>query len=198
MKKLITLGLLTIFCLSYNAQEFNKKGLLAAKGTLAIGSMTSQDLLSSYISANAEFYPHNNASFRGGFYFFLDDEGEGMHFKQNSSLFTEYFYHFNSKSHLDPYIGFGPGLSITQLEPIASTVEPYASSTYKRSLSPVASATIGLNYYATHWSHLFIEAKYVNGRHMSDLPGVSLSEIRFAFGFGFNLFTQKTKAPTSS
>ncbi len=199
MKKLVFILLaFPILLVAQKSEQFVGKGLLSAKGTLALGQMTAFDETNMYVSANSEYFVEDNVSFRGGFYFFLgaDHSNSKNIFAQNSTLFWGYSYHFKTNNHLDPYVGFLPGLSLTQLKaPDNKTKEPYPYnvSTYPMTVSPVASANIGINYYATRFTHLFVEATYVDGVHLSDISGVSLSEFRVAFGFGFNVWTIKKK-----
>jgi hypothetical protein len=195
MKKIvITLTLvIPLITLAQDTEGIVKKGLLACKGTLAIGIPTDYEGTNMYVSGNLQYYIEDNISYRGELWFFLGTDSEEQLFNQNSTLFTNFNYHITTKNNIDPYIGIGPGLSWTQLkEPDIALLDVtnYPISSYKSSLSPVASATIGINYY-TKWTHLFIEAKYVQGIHTSDIPAVSLNELRIAFGFGFNMWVKK-------
>ena len=199
MKGYIILTAVLLFSFIGISQEtgrFIAKGLCSGKGTLAIGSPTAYNGTNMYISGNLEYYLEENISFRGGIWMFLGTSGAEDVFAKNSTLFTGFYYHFKTKNNIDPYIGLEPGISWTQLrEPDNATFQPYPYniSTYPQSISPVASLAVGVNYYATNWVHLFIEAKYVHGLHTSDIPSVSLNEFRFAFGFGFNMWTNKKK-----
>ena len=199
MKKLIIIILfLPMISSAQDSARFIRKGLFIGKGTLAIGKPTSFSGTNMYVSGNLEYYSEDNVSFRGGLYVFLGASRPNSPtvLAQNSTVFFGYNYHFKTKNHFDPYLGFEPGLSLTQLkEPDspANATYPYNVSKYLMSLSPVASATLGINYFASKYTHLFIEATYVNGVHVSDIPAVSLSELRIAFGFGFNIFVLKKK-----
>lgn len=197
MKKIIIIILLLPFIAS--AQDNNRvirKGLLGGKGTLAFGIPTDYKGSNMYVSGNIQYYVEDNISYRGEVWFFLDSDGDKNLFRQNSTLFTNFNYHIKTKNNIDPYIGIGPGFSWTQLkEPesillIADNNTPIPS--YSATISPVASLTVGVNYY-TKFAHLFIEAKYVQGVHLSDISGASLNEIRIAFGFGWNFNTIKKK-----
>ncbi|NVO20702.1 MAG: hypothetical protein HXX13_13455 [Bacteroidetes bacterium] len=197
MKKIIVLILLfPLISAAQDSKRFVQKGLLAGKGTLAAGKMTTYKATNMYVSGNLEYYLEDNISFRGGIYFFLGTSGAAHPFANNSSLFTGFFYHFNTHNFFDPYIGLEPGVSWTQLkkpDDPGSESYPYNKSSYPQSASPIASVTGGVNCYATNWTHLFIEAKYVHGVQVSDIPATFLDEIRFAFGFGFNINTIKKK-----
>ena len=197
MKRLVILILfLPIITMAQNDNGFVAKGLLSAKGTLAVGFPTAYKGTNMYISCNAEYYLEDNISFRGGLYIFLGTSGAEAVLKQNSTLFTGFYYHIKTKNHIDPYLGLEPGISWTQLkhpDNITDEFDVRAMSAYKSSASPVASIATGINFYATKWVHIFIEGKYQYGVHVSDLPAVSLSEFKLAFGFGFNLWAMKKK-----
>lgn len=197
MRKIIVTLILTLPLISF-AQESDRvirKGLTAGKGTLAMGMPTDYEGTNMYVSGNLQYYVDDNISYRGELWFFLGSDGEKNLFKQNSTLFTNFNYHIKTKNNIDPYIGIGPGFSWTQLkEPdnLAIVDNQFATSSYEATISPVASLTAGVNYY-TKWAHLFIEAKYVHGIHLSDTTPVSLNELRIAFGFGWNINLIKKK-----
>ncbi len=178
--------------------RFIGKGLFSGKGTLAVGKPTSFNATNMYVSGNLEYYCENNVSFRGGLYVFLGASRpkSPLVLAKNSTIFFGYNYHFKTNNHLDPYLGFEPGASWTQLKAPdnqSTAPYPYNISKYPQSLSPIASVTLGINYYASKYTHLFIEVTYIDGVHVSDIPAVSLSEIRIAFGFGFNIWVLKKK-----
>ncbi len=188
--------LLPFFVIAQDTGRFVAKGLFVGKGTLAIGYPTANNGTNTYISGNLQYYLEDNISFRGGLWIFLGTSGAEDVFAKNSTLFTGFYYHFKTKNNLDPYLGIEPGISWTQLKkPDDLSNKPYAYhiSTYPQSASPVASVAVGMNYYAANWAHLFIEARYVHGVHVSDLPAVSLNEVKIAFGFGFNIWAMKTE-----
>jgi hypothetical protein len=180
-----------IFSVGQDADRVIRKGLLACKGTLAIGAPMDYSGTNMYISGNLQYYTEDNTSYRGEIWVFLGTDGDKKLFKHNHTLFTNFNYHFSTQNNLDPYIGIGPGVSWTELkepEDLTLADEKYTISNYPRSVSPIATLTIGLNYY-TKFAHLFVEAKYVQGIHLSDISPVSLNELRIAFGFGFTINT---------
>ena len=197
MKKTIIISLIILPFLVFS-QETNRvirKGLAAGKGTLAMGMPVNYEGTNMYVSGNLQYYVEENISYRGEIWFFLASAGEKNLFKQNSTLFTNFNYHVKTKNNIDPYIGIGPGFSWTQLkEPdnLLLVDNEHQISDYNSNVNPVASLTAGINYY-TKWAHLFIEAKYVHGIHLSDITPVSLNEIRIAFGFGWNINLIKKK-----
>ena len=191
MKRIILLfTLLPFITLAQDNERVIRKGLLGGKGTLALGTPTDYEGTNMYVSGNIQYYVQENISYRGEIWFFLGSDGDKNLFKQNSTLFTNFNYHIKTKNNIDPYIGIGPGFSWTQLKEPQSILlvadNNTALSSYSATISPVASITAGINYY-TKWAHLFIEAKYVHGIHLSDVSAVSLNELRIAFGFGWNI-----------
>ncbi len=199
MKKLVTVILLfPLVAIAQDSARFVGKGLICGKGTLAAGIPFGYNETNMYVSGNLEYYCDNNSSYRGGVYIFLGASRpkSDVILTQNSTVFFGYNYHFKTYNHFDPYLGFQPGISWTQLKAPDNllTANPqFSISKYPSSVSPVASVTLGINYYASKFTHLFIEATYVDGVHVSDISAVSLSELRIAFGFGFNLWLIKGK-----
>jgi len=179
------------------SNQFIDKGLLSMKGTLAVGLPSAYAGTNMYISGNLEYYLQKNISFRSGLWVFLGTSGADNVFKQNSTLFTGFYFHPKTNNHLDPYIGLEPGFSWTQLKAPDTDentiIDPTQISNYPSAASPVVSGTIGINYYASNFAHLFIEAKYMAGTHVSDIESFSLNELRIAFGFGFNIWAIKKK-----
>lgn len=178
-----------------NFNQFIDRGLFSMKGTLAVGFPSAYEGTNMYVSGNMEYYLQKNVSFRGGLYAFLGTSGADDVFKQNSTLFTGFYFHPRTNNHLDPYIGLEPGISWTQLKALetdeTAILKPTQISNYPSAASPIISGTIGINYYASNFAHLFIEAKYIAGNHVSDVESVSLNELRIAFGFGFNFWAVK-------
>jgi hypothetical protein len=178
-----------------SSNQFVDRGLFTMKGTLAVGFPSAYTGTNMYVSGNMEYYLEKMISFRGGLYLFLGTSGADDVFKQNSTLFTGFYFHPKTNNHLDPYIGLEPGISWTQLNPPTTdettVLNPTQISNYPNAASPIISGTIGINYFASNFTHLFIEAKYIAGTHQSDVESVSLNEFRIAFGFGFNLWAIK-------
>jgi hypothetical protein len=77
--------------------------------------------------------------------------------------------------------------------------EPAQKKYYNGSISPLATAGLGFNYYFQRFAHLFLETRYVYGQHLSNAPSpISLQEVRITFGLGFNLFIIKEKKESRS
>jgi hypothetical protein len=204
MKAKFLFSLSILFCGGLHAQDDTKqqfihRGIIRAMATISSGSMFQQKATNIYAHADLEYYIADNVSLRGDGFYFVSTMGDYQPFKMNHSLFSGASYHFKTKSHLDPYLGFAPGISFTQIQyyptifcdPIACSpiIEPDAK------VDPLASAVLGFNLYFQKIFHLFIESRYVYGRHFSNAAPQSLSELRFSFGLGWNLsLIKKDKA----
>ena len=186
MKKLIVIIFLSIGVIFAQAQDDNKqfihKGILRATGIISPGMMLKENISTISLHGNLEYYIENNISMRGDIFYFLkakDNNGNNP-FNFNHSLFTGASYHFKTKNHFDPYFAFQPGIA-------------YANNNSTTQISPLVSSVLGFNYYFERWFHLFIEGRYINGKNISEAGVISLSELRFSFGLGFNLSVIKAK-----
>ncbi len=104
-------------------------------------------------------------------------------------------FHIPTNSHFDPYVIVQPGIAYTSsYQNIRLNDEVPTKVSYRGVLTPLATAGIGVNYYFQRFAHLFVEGRYVYGKHLSTAPQpISLEEIRITFGLGFNLFIMKEK-----
>lgn len=180
-------------------QQFIHRGIIRAMATISSGSMLSQSVTNIYAHADLEYYIADNVSLRGDGFYFVSTMGDYQPFKMNHSLFSGASYHFKTKSHLDPYLGFAPGISMTQFqfyEPEFCDPGPCIPRIKDDPrIDPLASGVLGSNLYFQKIFHLFIETRYVYGRHFSSEGPQSLSELRFSFGLGWNLnLIKKDKA----
>jgi hypothetical protein len=67
-------------------------------------------------------------------------------------------------------------------------------STGASSVNPLISTAFGFNFYFQRWFHLFGEVRYISGKHLSDATTpLSLNELRFSFGLGWNINLIKKK-----
>jgi hypothetical protein len=191
-RKITYTFLILIFSFAAKAQpekqQFVHSGIL--RTTLTISPATSGSI---YLQGNVEYYLHPSLSVRGdGFY----GVKYGQDFlTQNHSIFSGASYHFTTKGNFDPYFFFQPGVAITQKE-FQSCINVYPTSPEcvdsKIITNPLTSIGSGFNYYFQKWAHLFGELRYVYGKHIpSTPPAISLSELRFSFGLGFNFNFKK-------
>jgi hypothetical protein len=198
-QQLLLLVLLHISFFSFSqtdSSRFVDKGLLRAQGGFGSGTFISGgDGINTYLHGDLEYYLSPNVSVRSESYYFLSTYQGTEIFSKNHSNFAGIMYHFNTKGHLNPYIGFQPGITYSQLKkPDIMTFAPEeVNSTYLATFNPLMGFSAGINYYAPRFFHLFMHLKYVTGKHLSDRPAVSLNELKVTFGLGWNLWIPKEK-----
>lgn len=205
LKKII---ILAFICFSFEVKSQEISGQYIHKhlvrSTLAIvpGYMFKDNLSNVYINGNVEYYLDNVISFRGDGNYMMGSTGfseDSIGLKNNHSLMLGPVFHFQTKGHFDPYVIAQPGLAYT-----SSYRQTYVGGfidedskiivNYKERISPVGTVGLGFNYYFQRFAHLFAETRYVYGTHVSNAPSpISLQELRFTFGLGFNLFIIKEK-----
>lgn len=202
MKKIISVFCLLIFVVVTQAQDekgpYIRKGLIRGQATISPGTMLRKSVSTISIHGCLEYHIANNISVRGDSYYFIQGkDGAGVNpFEFNHSIFSGMSYHFKTKSHFDPYLGFEPGISITKLRSYSALIECFTTPCPgdinfhdNTAVNPLLSSVLGFNFYFERWFHLFGEARYIGGKHISnsDFYPISLSELRFSFGLGFNL-----------
>jgi hypothetical protein len=197
MKTILFCCLFLTTCCSSFAQEerspYIRKGLLRAQATIAPGILLKENASTISLHGNLEYYVADNVSFRGDSYYFLqakfDNNINPLRF--NHSIFSGASYHFKTKNHFDPYLAIEPGISFFEkiTNPIPDGAQSLVAPIYgNRAINPLVSSALGFNFYFERWFHLFGEARYIYGNHLSDaVDPMSLSELRFSFGLGFNL-----------
>jgi len=175
---------------------FVDEGLLRADGAFSIGIMPRYSGKNIYLNGSLEYYVDAHFSIRSDSYYLL--QGNGV-FDKNHSLFTGGVYHFETNSRFDPYLGLQPGISYSQPIPInyhnielgGNDTVTSSQSTPDGRYNPAIAMSIGFNYYASKFFHLFIHLKYTYARHISDVPPLPLDEFKIAFGLGWNLRVKK-------
>ena len=174
-----------------DSARYVHKHLLRAQATISPGMLLESKARNIYIHGNLEYYADETISLRGDGYYFVSSFGNTNHFLMHHSLFSGASYHIKTKNHFDPYIGIQPGISITQAfyntcpDGAMCFAPPRLQDSY--SFNPLISGVIGFNYYAQQVFHIFGEARYVHGTHLSELGPLSLDEVRLSFGLGFNI-----------
>ena len=197
MKKTISVIILLIGVIVSQAQEtkerYIRKGLLRAMGTISPGIMLKENASTISLHGNLEYYVADNISLRGDSYYFLkakDNNGNNP-FDFNHSTFSGASYHFKTKNHFDPYFALEPGIAITKGSPIFLNDVNISGGT---AANPLMSTVIGFNFYFQKFFHLFMETRYIQGKHLSDATTpLSLCELRFSFGLGLNINVLKKK-----
>lgn len=189
MKNLmITIALiLPILAMGQNdSKEYPYRGIIRASSSFATGNMPQANLKNVYISGDLEYYINGNISVRSESFLFLNSlDNPTSPLLQNHQLFSGAAYHFRPDKPLDLYVGFQPGIAYSQTSLVQ--LEPTDPSMSDATLNPLISGMAGMNYYATKLFHLFINTRYVSGKHLSNAPTpLSLNEFRVTFGLGIN------------
>ncbi len=207
MKKIILIlgyvcSLSVVFAQQENTQ-FIHKHLVRADASIVAGYLFKENINNVHINGSAEYYLDNKISIRGSASYLLGSSGftkDSMGLKDFHSIYLGMVYHFTTKGHFDPYLILQPGLAYTSSYQVHNWVpvqlkdEQISHTYYPGTLSPLATAGVGFNYYFQRFAHLFVETRYVYGRHLSQAPSpISLQELRVTFGLGFNLFIIKDK-----
>ncbi|MBK8927177.1 MAG: hypothetical protein IPM74_14990 [Crocinitomicaceae bacterium] len=121
--------------------------------------------------------------FRGEAFYFLNQFGERPRFSMNHQIYTGAFYHFTEGA-FQPYVGFQPGIAISQSSEYGALNEETNELNYKITANPVGSIGGGFDFYGQKWFYLFAETRYIFGKHKSDTYPVYLDEWRCSFGLG--------------
>lgn len=178
------LVIVLVFCgmnlFSQTSDLVVKEGLLRFQGTIGMGKSTDRNENNIFLHGNLEYFIHSFLTVRADVYFFLPNEDNRL--DVNHQLFSGMAYHFKTESNFVPYIGVQPGLAATRYDGISKT-----------EVTPLVSGIAGFNYFAAKWFHLFIDVRFVSGKHLSNLPPYPINEIRLSFGLGFNIATKKNK-----
>ncbi|MBI4931043.1 MAG: hypothetical protein HY841_09795 [Bacteroidetes bacterium] len=215
MKKIFFLLIvLSTFKISFSQDEktqYIRKGLFRAQGTISPGILLKENASTISLHGGLEYYVADNVSLRGDSYYFLQakDGNDFAPFEFNHSIFSGASYHFKTKNHFDPYIAIEPGIAISKRKSYSGVIECFTTPcpgeieiNGRATANPLFSSAIGFNFFFQKWFHLFGEVRYVTGKNIADdsafpiaLPPapLSLNELKFSFGLGFNLNLIKKK-----
>lgn len=176
---------------AYTSVAQVEKGLLKATTTFSLGLQT-ENTQNYYLSGLFEYSLDNRFSVRGDAFYFLGSSGDRVRFDHNHQLFAGIVAHFKVAEQFYLYTGIQPGVAYSRGSEFP-TLNPDGTTSNKFAFNPVVSGIGGLTYYAPKWFHVFIETRYILGRHQADSYVVHLDEWRFTFGLGFHLYTFKKK-----
>lgn len=194
MKKFLYLlffAALLPFSLFSQEPQFLKEGLFRTQATLSSGNMIKHPVTHIYLSGDIEYYLTEQISIKGESYYFLGSMMNNHFFKYNHSSFAGISFHFLEKKIFDPYVSFQPGAAFSRVDLLPNSPSDSRTS-YNSTVNPLLSVSLGLNYYATKYFHLFMSTQYINGKYLSNAPyPISLDELRISFGLGFNLNVKK-------
>ena len=180
-KGIIIVALILGLSINANAQERDWKITSAfsfAPGFLTENTQTIQ--LHGYLG-----FQQQKIHIRGDAFYFLSAFGDRPRFDMNHQIYTGAFYHF-TETKFQPYVGFQPGIAIARSSEYETLVDPVTGSTEaKVATSPVGAAVGGFSYYGDKLFFLFVEGRYIFGKHKANTHPVFLDEMRFSFGLGF-------------
>lgn len=163
-----------------------RKGALRSSGAISPGLMKNGDGVNIYLHGNFDFFLSEHFSLRGDGFYYVTTTGGFNTFVKNHQLFSGFSFHGKPQG-FSPYAGMLMGLSFTQLNNPGIVYDPDVMG-----VCPVASPHAGFNFYGEKYFHIFAEARYVVGRHFPEHRSpVSLNELRFSFGLGWNINTMK-------
>lgn len=121
---------------------------------------------------------------RGEAFYFLNSFGDRPRFSMNHQIFTGAFYHFTDKA-FQPYVGFQPGIAISQSSEYGSLNAETQQLEYKIAANPVGSVAGGFDLFGEKLFFAFVETRYIFGKHKADTYPIFLDEWRFSFGLGW-------------
>lgn len=179
MKKILLVVLISFSFTGFN-QERDwkiKSALSFAPGLLTESTYTIQ--LQGYLG-----FLKNKIELRGEAFYFLDSFGDRPRFSMNHQLYTGALYHF-SENPLQPYVGFQPGVALSQSSEYGSYDSSTGTVEFKKAINPVGSVVGGVDFYGEKLFFLFVETRYIFGKHKTNTYPVFLDEWRFSFGLGF-------------
>ena len=101
----------------------------------------------------------------------------------NHQIYAGAFYHFTDTK-FQPYVGFQPGIAIARSSEYKTLDASTGETKAKIAANPVGSAAAGFTYYGEKLFFLFVEGRYIFGKHKSDSNPIFLDEMRFSFGLG--------------
>jgi len=179
MKKLL-IGLALITCFQVNAQYQRpwkiKSALSFAPGLLTEKTYSLQ--LQGYLG-----FLQEKIEWRGEAFYFLSSFGDRPRFSMNHQLYMGAMYHFTETT-FQPYVGFQPGIALSQSSEHGSIHPQTQEIEYKKALNPVGSVAAGLDYFGEKFFFVFVETRYIFGKHKADTYPIFLDEWRFSFGLG--------------
>ena len=123
---------------------------------------------------------------RGDAFYFLNATGDRPRFTINHQLYTGAFYRFSDKG-FQPYLGFQPGIAYAQSSEFGRLNEDTGEIEYKKTINPVGSVVGGLDFFSEKFFFIFVETRYIFGKHKSDTYPVFLDELRLSFGLGLHI-----------
>ncbi|MBI3136254.1 MAG: hypothetical protein HYZ14_16385 [Bacteroidetes bacterium] len=181
MKKFIFVFLFSALCLTTGFSQTDRNWKIKSALSFAPGILTEKTYtlqLQGYLG-----FLQNKIEWRGEAFYFLNSFGDRPRFSMNHQVFTGAFYHFTETA-FQPYLGFQPGIAISQSSEYGSLNAQTQQLEYKVAANPVGSIGGGFDFYGEKLFFLFVETRYIFGKHKADTYPVFLDEWRFSFGLG--------------
>jgi hypothetical protein len=122
---------------------------------------------------------------RGDGFYLLDSFGDRPRFTMNHQLFAGAFYRF-SDQRFQPYVGFQPGIAYSQSSEFGVLNNVTSEIEFKKTINPVGSVAGGIDFFSEKLFFMFVETRYIFGKHKADSYPVFLDEFRISFGLGFH------------
>lgn len=179
-----------LFCTSLSSQnrKFEYTGILRPTATVSPGILLYNGATSISLHGFLEYFPEETISLRGEGYWYINDQKEPPTFLQNSYILFGILKHWH-KGRLDSYIGFQPGVSITQpwYNSDSAKIQTGGRNTRIKTC-PAITLMSGTTFYLNRWADFFLELRYLNGQYLgngkqSRLP---LDEIKLSAGMSFH------------
>ena len=193
LNRIIVMLTLALMCNAAQAQKIweERTGCAIAQGDLAPGYLFAQKTVTAYVDGDAALFLDNSFAMEGALWGSFATAAAGpTGVKKNEALFWGAEYHFLKPSRWDPFVSFTPGVGVVQ---VAYNEEGVIKNTPYTPV-PLASASIGCNYYVGSIFHFFVKVQGVVGQVSSTLPTTQrLDELKFTGGLAFNLRIWKPK-----
>lgn len=170
---------LSLSVISYGQDE---RGKITSALSFAPGFLTEKTYsiqLQGYVG-----YLKNKIEVRADAFYFLGSYGDRPRFSMNHQLFVGAMYHFTETA-FQPYVGFQPGIALSQSSLYGTLNNDSGEIEFKKTINPLGSAVVGFSYFGEKLFFVFVEGRYIFGKHKANTYPTFLDEARFSFGLGF-------------
>ena len=168
--------------LSISSMAQDERGKITSALSFAPGFLTEKTYtiqVQGYVG-----YLKNKIEVRADGFYFLGSYGDRPRFSMNHQLFAGANYHFTETA-FQPYVGFQPGIALSQSSEYGTLNATTGETEYVPSVNPLGSAVAGFSYYGEKLFFVFVEGRYIFGKHKSNTYPTFLDEARLSFGLGF-------------
>jgi hypothetical protein len=178
-----------LFFVPVSAQESSfRTGILHAHLTIAPGMRSIEKAPVIYLQGTLGYYFSERFSMRGAGWYQIVPGKEISGLAYSHSLLAGGSWHLLPNRMLDPYFGCMTGLAFTRRTSSGDLFEINPIH-----VDPILAPHAGVRLFGEKIFHLFAEVEYVFGQFLPpSVAPASLQELRFSFGLGFHIPTQKT------